>query len=56
MLGNLKYAPGILTKKECILNNIKMNSSLVAANIEVKEGINMPISAKLKPEAVMIAE
>ena len=56
MPDNLKYAPGIATKKELILNNIRISNSLVAANIEVKEGINMPISAKLKPEAVIRAE
>jgi hypothetical protein len=54
MLGNLKYAPGIAIKKELILNKIEINNSLLAANIGDKEGINTPISARLKPEATII--
>jgi hypothetical protein len=54
MLGNLKYAPGIAISEELILNNIEINNSLLAANVEVKEGINIPISARLKPEATII--
>ena len=56
MPDNLKKAMGREINKELTLNNIKIKSSQLAANIEIRGGIKEPSSARVKPEAIMMGK